>query len=407
MAISSRVTNTLQAPDMKGLLSDMRPLPLLVISASALLVMGVVMISSASMDMAAETLGNSYHYVVRQLIFAGLGLLAALVAVNVPVAWWQRSGFLLLLVALVLLLLVLTPVGRTVNGSTRWIPVGLFNIQVSEVAKLCLIAYLAGYLVRRHDELMNTWMGFIKPVAVLSFASFLLVIEPDFGATVVLMTAAMGMIFLSGVRLSRFMPLIGLFLVLGVMLVLTQPYRIKRVVSYLDPWKDQFDTGYQLTQSLIAFGRGDWAGVGLGNSVQKLFFLPEAHTDFVFAIIAEEFGLFGSLLVLALFTVLVVSGFVIARRAEKAGMPFGACFCYGLVFLLGLQAAINMAVSTGLLPTKGLTLPLVSYGGSSLIVTCISIGVIVRVELERLDKLRSEAAEKRPGKARKGGAVYE
>ena len=408
MAISSRVTDNLQAPDMRGLLSDMRPLPLLVISASALLVMGVVMISSASMDMAAETLGNSYHYVLRQLIFAGLGLLAALVAVNVPVAWWQRSGFLLLIVALVLLLLVLTPLGRTVNGSTRWIPMGLFNVQVSEVAKLCLIAYLAGYLVRRHDELMNTWMGFFKPVVVLSFASFLLVIEPDFGATVVLMTAAMGMIFLSGVRLSRFMPLIGLFVVLGVLLVVTQPYRIKRVVSYLDPWKDQFDTGYQLTQSLIAFGRGDWAGVGLGNSVQKLFFLPEAHTDFVFAIIAEEFGLFGSLLVLGLFAVLVLSGFVIARRAEKAGMPFGACFCYGLVFLLGLQAAVNMAVSTGLLPTKGLTLPLVSYGGSSLIVTCISIGVIVRVELERLDKLRSEAGDKASsGKARKGGAVYD
>ena len=296
MAISSRVTNNLQAPDMKGLLSDMRPLPLLVISASALLVMGVVMISSASMDMAAETLGNSYHYVLRQLIFAGLGLLAALVAVNVPVAWWQRSGFLLLMVALILLLLVLTPLGRTVNGSTRWIPMGLFNVQVSEVAKLCLIAYLAGYLVRRHDELMNTWMGFFKPVVVLSFASFLLVIEPDFGATVVLMTAAMGMIFLSGVRLSR-------------------------------------------------FRRGG------GNAIAALL--------------------------------------------------------HGLVFLLGLaQAAVNMAVNTGL-PTKGLTLPLVSYGGSSLIVTCISIGVIVRVELERLDKLRSEAGDKAPGKTRKGGAVYD
>lgn len=407
MAVSSRVTNNLQAPYVKGLLSDIRPLPLLVISASALLVMGVVMISSASMDMAAETLGNSYHYVVRQLIFAGLGLLAALVAVNVPVAWWQRSGFLLLLVALILLLLVLTPLGRTVNGSTRWIPVGLFNIQVSEVAKLCLIAYLAGYLVRRHEELMNTWMGFIKPVVVLAFASFLLVVEPDFGATVVLMMAAMGMIFLSGVRLSRFLPLISLFVVLGVLLVVTQPYRIKRVVSYLDPWKDQFDTGYQLTQSLIAFGRGDWAGVGLGNSVQKLFFLPEAHTDFVFAIIAEEFGLLGSLLVLGLFTVLVVSGLVIARRADKAGMPFGACFCYGLVFLLGLQAVINMAVSTGLLPTKGLTLPLVSYGGSSLIVTSVTIGVIVRVELERLDRLRSEAVGQAAGNGGKGGAVHD
>lgn len=386
-------------------LGEIQPLPVLVISAAALLVVGVVMISSASMDMAAETMGNSYHYVIRQLLFAAMGCVLALVAVNVPVAWWERSGWLLLGIGLLVLVLVLTPMGRTVNGSTRWIPFGLFNVQVSEVAKLCLIAYLAGYVVRRRDELLNTWPGFLKPLVVLGVASVLLVIQPDFGATVVLVTAAAGMIFLSGVRLTRFVPLIAILVTLGTVLVLTQPYRLKRVVSYLDPWKDQFDTGYQLTQSLIAFGRGEWGGVGLGNSIQKLFYLPEAHTDFIFAIIAEEFGLFGSLLVLALFTVLVVSGFVIARRAEKAGMPFGACFAYGLTLLIGLQAGINMAVSTGLLPTKGLTLPLVSYGGSSLMITCVCIGVLARIEMERLDKVR--VAREKNGSKKRGGAVYD
>ena len=386
-------------------LGEVQPLPMLVISSVALLVMGVVMISSASMDMAAETMGNSYHYVIRQLMFAGLGCLLALVAVNVPVAWWERSGWLLLGIGLLVLVLVLTPLGRTVNGSTRWIPFGLFNVQVSEVAKLCLIAYLAGYVVRRRDELLNTWPGFLKPLVVLGLASVLLVIQPDFGATVVLVTAAAGMIFLSGVRLSRFVPLIGTLVVLGAILIVTQPYRLKRVVSYLDPWKDQFDSGYQLTQSLIAFGRGDWGGVGLGNSIQKLFYLPEAHTDFIFAIIAEEFGLLGSLLVLSLFTLLVVTGFVIARRAEKADMPFGACFAYGLTLLIGLQAGINMAVSTGLLPTKGLTLPLVSYGGSSLMITCICIGVLARVEMERLDQ--EKLAREKTGPKTRGGAVYD
>jgi cell division protein FtsW len=386
-------------------LGDIQPLAVLVITSVALLIIGVVMISSASMDMALEVMGNGYHYVIRQLLFAVMGSMLALVAVNVPVAWWERSGWLLLGIGLLVLVLVLTPLGRTVNGSTRWIPFGLFNVQVSEVAKLCLIAYLAGYVVRRRDELLNTWAGFLKPLAVLGVASVLLVIQPDFGATVVLVTAAAGMIFLSGVRLSRFVPLIATLVVIGVVLILTQPYRLKRVVSYLDPWKDQFDTGYQLTQSLIAFGRGEWGGVGLGNSIQKLFFLPEAHTDFIFAIIAEEFGLLGSLLVLGLFTALVVTGFVIARRAEKADMPFGACFAYGITLLIGLQAGINMAVSTGLLPTKGLTLPLVSYGGSSLMISCVCIGILARVEMERLDKEKQATEKTAPRK--RGGARYE
>jgi len=283
--------------------------------------------------------------------------------------------------------------------------VGLFNVQVSEIAKLCLIAYLAGYVVRRRDELLNTWWGFFRPLIVLGLATGLLMMQPDFGATVVLVTAAAAMIFLSGVRLSRFVPLIMGLAVIGTALVVSEPYRLKRVVSYLDPWQDQFNTGYQLTQSLIAFGRGEWTGVGLGNSIQKLFFLPEAHTDFIFSILSEEFGLLGSMFVLLLFVALVVSGFVIARRAEKAKMPFAACFSYGISMLLGLQAGINMAVSTGLLPTKGLTLPLVSYGGSSLLVTCVCIGILARVELERLDREKVKS-EQQTGKQR-GGAAYD
>jgi cell division protein FtsW len=404
--MNADVTLSPENRNSNSLFSDLRPLPLLIISSAALLVTGIVMISSASMDIAAETMGNGYHYVIRQLIFAGVGCVFALVAVNVPISWWERSGWLLLGIGMLSLVLVLTPLGHTVNGSTRWIPFGLFNVQVSELAKLCLIAYLAGYVVRRREELLNTWLGFLKPIVVLGLASVLLVIEPDFGATVVLVAAAAGMIFLSGVRLSRFMPLIGILVVLGTVLIVTQPYRLKRVVSYLDPWKDQFDSGYQLTQSLIAFGRGDWAGAGLGNSVQKLFYLPEAHTDFIFAIIAEEFGLLGSLIVLGLFTVLVVSGFVIARKAEKAEMPFAACFSYGITLLIGLQASINMSVSTGLLPTKGLTLPLVSYGGSSLMITAVCIGVLIRVDMERADRERSA---KSPGSTvkKRGGVSYE
>jgi cell division protein FtsW len=384
---------------------NIQPLPVLIMSSVALLVVGVVMISSASMDMAAVTMDNAYHYVIRQVIFAAMGGVTALVAVNVPVSWWERSGWLLLAVGMVSLALMMTPLALTVNGSTRWLPVGLFNVQVSEIAKLCLIAYLAGYVVRRRDELLNTWWGFFRPLIVLGLATGLLMMQPDFGATVVLVTAAAAMIFLSGVRLSRFVPLIMGLAVIGTALVVSEPYRLKRVVSYLDPWQDQFNTGYQLTQSLIAFGRGEWTGVGLGNSIQKLFFLPEAHTDFIFSILSEEFGLLGSMFVLLLFVALVVSGFVIARRAEKAKMPFAACFSYGISMLLGLQAGINMAVSTGLLPTKGLTLPLVSYGGSSLLVTCVCIGILARVELERLDREKVKS-EQQTGKQR-GGAAYD
>lgn len=368
---------------------------LLLFCAGTLLLAGLAIVGSASIDIAAQTYGNSFYFIIRQTIYIGLGLLVALAVANVPMAWWLRSGWLLLFIAFGLLIAVLTPLGMSVNGSTRWIPLGLFNVQVSEPAKLFLIAYLAGYLVRRRDEINNTWSGFLKPVGVLGLAAFLMVIEPDFGATVVLMAAALGMIFLSGVRLSRFLPLIAVCIGLGAALIVFQPYRLKRVVAYLDPWKDQFDTGYQLTQSLIAFGRGEWLGVGLGNSVQKLFFLPEAHTDFIFSILAEEFGLGGSLTMLLLFGLLIYVGLRIAFNAGQAGHLFSSYFAYGVTLTLGLQAFINMGVSTGLLPTKGLTLPLVSYGGSSMLVCCAGIGILARIEMERVDALLQASRKSR------------
>jgi cell division protein FtsW len=367
-----------------------RELTALLLSAGVLLTLGIVMIGSASMDVAAQNYGSPLHFVLRQSVYVVLGCLAGLVAANIPLVWWLRGAWLWLAGAFLLLILVLTPLGVTVNGSTRWISLGVANFQVSEAAKWLLVVYLAGYVVRRHAEVVDTWPGVLKPLAILGAASGLLLVQPDFGAVVVLMAAAFGVIFVSGVGLGRFLVVSLSGLALGAAALFSQPYRIERLVAYLDPWKDQFNSGYQLTQALIAFGRGEWTGTGLGNSIQKLFYLPEAHTDFIFAIAAEEFGLLGALGILLTFTVLVLTGLRIARRARDAGMTFGACLAYGLTLLIALQAYINMAVNTGLLPTKGLTLPLVSYGGSSLVVSCVTIGVIARVQMEVEDQLAQE-----------------
>lgn len=350
----------------------------LILSSLALLLIGLVMISSASVDVADVRNNNPFHYLIRHGVFVGMGLIAGLIAYQLPISWWQKSGWLLLSASLVMLLLVLI-VGKTVNGSTRWIGLGSINIQPSEVAKLFLVAYLAGYLVRRHGEVTSSWWGFMKPMLVLCAAAVLLLAEPDFGATVVIGCAFLGMIFLSGVKLGQFAVLIAGSIGMVVVLILSQPYRLKRLTGYTDPWADQFGAGYQLTQSLIAFGRGEWFGVGLGNSIQKQFYLPEAHTDFVFAIIAEEFGLIGSFVVVILFSVLVYRALAIGFMAERSGKLFEAFFAYGIALLIGIQAFINLGVNMGLLPTKGLTLPLVSYGGSSLIVSCVCIGVLARI----------------------------
>lgn len=355
----------------------------LLAAALSLLLIGLVMIASASIDVADVRNNDPFFYFTRHATFIFLGLAAGLVTYFLPISWWQSNAWFLLIASFALLTMVVLPgVGKTVNGSTRWIAIGSINIQPSEVAKLFLVAYLAGYLVRRHDEVRQSWWGFTKPMLVLTVAAFLLLSEPDFGATVVIGAAFMGMIFLSGAKLHQFGVLVVVCLVVLMGLIWSQPYRMERLIGYTDPWADQFGAGYQLTQSLIAFGRGDIAGVGLGNSLQKQFYLPEAHTDFVFAILAEEFGLLGSIFIVLMFSLLIYRAFKIARVAEKASMLFHAYLSYGIAILLGVQASINLGVNMGLLPTKGLTLPLVSYGGSSLVVSIACIAILLRVHNE-------------------------
>ena len=360
---------------------------LLMLVSALLLMVGLIMIASASVDIADVRNGNPFHYVTRHGIFIILGLIAGMFTYQLPTAWWQKTGWLALSVSLLVLLVVILPgVGKTVNGSTRWIALGALNIQPSELTKLLLISYLAGYLVRRRDEVMTSWWGFAKPMMVLGLVALLLLREPDFGATVVIASAFLGMIFLSGVKFGQFIALISACLLACVGLIYSQPYRLKRLIGFTEPFKDPYDTGYQIVQSLIAFGRGDLFGLGLGNSIQKQHYLPEAHTDFVFAILAEEFGLIGTILVICLFSVLVYRALKIGYLAEKKKQLFSAYFAYGIGILLGVQAFINMGVNMGILPTKGLTLPLMSYGGGSMIVMCAAMALLFRVYSEVKEK---------------------
>lgn len=380
--------------------------PWLVGAVVLLMSFGFIMVSSASLHIAAESYGQPWFYSLRQLIFIGLGLGAGFVAFNIPVSVWQKLGPWLLLAGLVLLVVVLIPgVGRTVNGATRWIDLGVFNLQVSEMMKLFVIVYLAGYLVRRGDEVRTSFKGFLKPMVLLSLVALLLLLEPDFGASAVIMATALAMMFIGGVRLWQFGLLVLLVSAAMAVLAVTSPYRMERLTTFLNPWADPFNSGFQLTQALIAIGRGEIWGVGLGSGVQKLFYLPEAHTDFLFAVLAEEFGLIGSLLVISLFVVFVVRAFLIARKAEMKGEQFGAYMAYGLGLWLGLQAFINIGVNMGVLPTKGLTLPLMSYGGSSIVVCCVAVALLLRVDFE----LRRSAiqAQHRVGKSDKRGKKRE
>ena len=359
-----------------------------------LLGLGLVMITSASTEVAAAHSGNPTYHMLRHLVYIVIGLVAAGVTLLVPMSFWQRHSGMLLIAAIGLLILVLVPgIGREVNGAQRWIGFGAFNVQPSEIAKMFAVLYLAGYLVRRQAEVRESWMGFFKPFAVLLPMSGLLLMEPDFGATVVMMGAAMAMMFLGGVGLLRF----GLMVLLAVgavfVLVQTQEYRLQRLITFTDPWADQYGSGYQLTQALIAFGRGEWFGVGLGNSIQKQFYLPEAHTDFVYSVLAEELGLAGSLATLALFVFVCVRGLYIGLWAEKAQQYFAAYVAYGLSFLWIGQFLINIGVNIGLLPTKGLTLPFLSYGGSSLVICCVSLAMLLRIEWERRHVLGNEDIE--------------
>lgn len=348
----------------------------------ALLAIGLVMVGSASMDVSSATFGDPLRIVFKQLLFMVVGLFAMGIMMLVPVSRIEQMSWVGLLVAFFLLAVVLL-VGREINGSIRWIPLGFFNLQASEVAKLCVVIYLAGYLVRHLDEVRTRWSGFIKPMLVMTGLALLLLAEPDLGALVVLTVAVMGMIFMAGARFHQFLVMIAVVVILIGLMIWLEPYRMARITSYMDPWAHAFGSGYQLTQALIAFGRGAWFGEGLGNSIQKLFYLPEAHTDFVFAVLAEEFGVIGSLLLLGLFLFVAWRSLQLGSRAESRGMLFHGFVAYGIALLFASQALINIGVNTGLLPTKGLALPMISYGGSSLIVNCLAFGILLRIDFER------------------------
>lgn len=357
--------------------------PVLTIVFISLLTIGVIMVASSSISVADRNFSNPFYYLERQLLFVAIGLFAAVSVFKIRLVQWEKSGMSLLIFALFMLVIVLIPgIGKSVNGSTRWLPLGLINLQVSELVKLFLVIYVAGYLVRHGDAVRRSLLGFLKPMMMVGLAGLLLLMEPDFGATVVIMGTVIGMTFLAGARFIQFISFVFIFACAALMLVVTSPYRMERLVSFANPWADPFDSGFQLTQSLIAIGTGGWFGTGLGGSVQKLFYLPESHTDFLFAVLSEELGFVGVSLVVILYTTLFLRALKIAAQAENAGNYFAAYMAYGIGIWLSMQAFINMGVNVGLLPTKGLTLPLMSYGGSSLIVCCMAVGLLMRIHYE-------------------------
>ena len=349
----------------------------------SILALGMVMVSSASISISETIHGQPYFFMGRQGLYLAIGLVFGWVLLSLPTHQLQKWGILMMGLSLILLILVLMPgIGKSVNGSRRWINLVVFNLQASEVAKVCMVVYVSGYLVRRADRVREGWVGFVLPLCLCSIFLLFLLFEPDFGASVVLLGTVMVLLFLGGAPLYQFLLLmVGAVSMLGVVAI-SESYRLKRLMNFIDPWADPFNEGYQLSQALIAYGRGEWFGLGLGNSVQKLSYLPEAHTDFVFSIWVEETGMFGGLLLICLFALMVARAFKIGRQAMTLSRPFAAYMCFGFSILILAQVIINIGVNTGFLPTKGLTLPLISYGGSSLIITLGSLFVVARVDIE-------------------------
>nr|VFK59117.1 MAG: cell division-specific peptidoglycan biosynthesis regulator FtsW [Candidatus Kentron sp. UNK]VFK69019.1 MAG: cell division-specific peptidoglycan biosynthesis regulator FtsW [Candidatus Kentron sp. UNK] len=360
------------------------PLDLWLVGTALLLLgFGLVMVASTSITTADREIGAPLHYFTRQAGYVVLGICLAWIMTLIPLGIWKRHGPLLLVFGTVLLVLVLIPgIGREVNGSVRWIRIGFFNFQPSEPIKLLLIIYLAGYLVRQDENVRNHLKGLVNPFLVLAIIAVFLLLEPDYGATAALFATALGMLFLAGVPLWRFALWSIAIAALLIGFILMEPYRLERLTVFVNPWADPFGSGFQLTQALIAIGRGEWFGAGLGGSIQKLFYLPEAHTDFLFAVLAEELGLAGAIWIIALFAFLVWRAFGIARRAVRQESRFGAYLAYGIGLIIGLQAFVNIGVNMGMLPTKGLALPMMSYGGSSMLINCMAIGLLLRVERE-------------------------
>jgi cell division protein FtsW len=352
----------------------------LICAAVGLLAVGLIMVASASVSIVAD---EPLHYLVRHVGALCLGLAGLALVVTVPTDVWYRLNWLLVVVGLGLLVLVLVPgVSHAVNGSRRWLLVGPITVQASEPARLCLLLYLAGYAVRRSVQLGESLNGLVKPLAVIGVAGVLLLLEPDYGATVVLGATALTVLFVGGARLRDLM--LAVLVGGGVLtaLAFSADYRVVRLMSFRDPWADPLATGYQLTQALMAIGRGEWGGVGLGESVQKLFYLPEAHTDFVFAVLVEELGFAGATLVIALFGIVVYRAIMLGREAIASGMVFQGLVATGIGVMLGFEAFVNIGVSSGLLPTKGLPLPLISYGRASTVVTLVALGFLLRIHHE-------------------------
>jgi len=357
-----------------------------------LLALGLVMVYSASIAIAeaGRASGNqASYYLVRHALFVAAGLIIALAVFQVPVRSWQQAAPWLFLVGVALLALVLVPgIGREVNGSKRWLSLYFVNLQPSELMKFFVVLYAADYTVRRAVHMDSLRRGFLPMLTVMLIVGGLLLREPDFGAFVVITVIAMGILFLGGMNWKLFAGLVVLLLAGFVLLILTSPYRLQRVVGFMDPWADPYGTGYQLSHALIAFGRGEWFGVGLGASVEKLFYLPEAHTDFLLAVIAEELGFVGVIAIVLAFVWIVMRAFAVGRRAALLERHFAALVANGIGLWIGVQAIINIGVNTGMLPTKGLTLPLLSFGGSAITTLCCAIAVLLRVDWENRQIMR-------------------
>ncbi|MFC4700289.1 cell division protein FtsW [Glaciecola siphonariae] len=367
----------------------------LVLIAVALFSIGFVIVTSASMPIAERLHDNPFHFAMRHGVYILIALSAAMIVLNIPMQFWRIANPYLLFVAVGLLVAVLI-IGRTVNGSTRWIVVGPITVQAAEPAKLFFFCYLAGYLVRRYEQVTDNVFGFAKPLVVLFLLATLLLFQPDLGTVIVMFATTMTLLFLAGAKLWQFFALAFTGLAAVVALIVFSEYRMKRITAFMDPWADPFGTGYQLTQSLMAYGRGSWFGQGLGNSVQKLEFLPEAHTDFIVAILAEELGFAGVLSVLLLILLMVVIALQIGSKALANERPFDGFIAYSIGVWFSFQTAVNIGASSGVLPTKGLTLPLVSFGGSSLIIMSIAVALLIRIDFEmRVDGVQAITRSKK------------
>lgn len=357
--------------------------------AFAMYIIGLIMVTSSSMPIADRLYGNPFHFIIRHSIYIGLSLFFASMVMQVPLATWHKHSTHLLIFGIGLLVAVLI-VGRTVNGSQRWIMLGPITIQAAEPAKLFFFCYLSAYLVRRRDEVMENVKGFIKPLVVFGVLASLLLFQPDLGTVIVMFVTTFGLLFLAGAKLWQFISIALMGLGSISALAYFSPYRWARVTGFLDPWKDPFGTGYQLTQSLMAYGRGEMFGQGLGNSIQKLEYLPEAHTDFVMAVLAEEFGFVGVAALLLLSLTLVIKALLLGRKAVSKEKYFEGFFAYAIGIWFSFQAAVNVGASAGIVPTKGLTMPLISYGGSSMVVMTIALVVLLRIDHEiRLQSIQA------------------